>query len=972
MARVYRVRRSTGASPESEPESPRSGNGNSGRNVQNGMKGSRSHETSRSRSSRGRKTGNRQGKRWPWAVLLIAGMALIVAMGISGYNPEGGTPVTMVFARLARFISSIAGALAMFFCFILILNSVVKLANPGEPLPRFVWGFWVLLVFGASIYHALRVPWEDVFTAGRMGGGGGLLGASVWWFFRIATGKYFSFPVMFLGVLVAVSLLGNKSPWTPFSLIWMAVMSGWDWFKEFVGRFFSEHGPDPEDVWEDEDAEEAKAEEEEEISLADLVEAGSTPARGSFSSTVMDLQAKLGARPAEQPADLGQAPQGLNRPGEVPAPGTGDVKGAAPGTKPDGQPGEIQEFVPSVQQQPLSEDAFYEIPPFDLLEKSEPSKKPKQSQDYTAPGRVIEKTLMSFGIAAKVVGIERGPTVTRFEVQPGPGVKVASIVNLSQDLALALAAQDVRIEAPIPGKSAIGIEVPNKEVSLVHLRDVLETREFRTSKSPLTVALGKDISGRPVVTTLDHCLHLLIAGATGAGKSVCINSIIASLLFKARPDQVKLVLIDPKRVELSVWSRVPHLIAPVVSDPKEAAGALRWAIKEMEARYEKFTKVGTRDIDRYNEVATPPDSLKPAMPYIVIIIDELSDLMMVAPAEVEDAIFRLAQMARASGIYLIVATQRPSVDVITGTIKANIPSRIAFAVASQIDSRTILDMAGAEKLLGRGDMLFYPVGSSKPLRAQGAYISEREIDELVSFVSAQAKPQFASGILQVPETVEQESEISDDPFFPQALRIVVEAKQASVSLLQRKLPIGYSRAARLIDAMEVKGYVGPYEGSKPREVRLTMAEYLRMFESQGNQGSSQAAATSAATTDPPPAVPSGAPLTAPSGEVRPAPGAQEHVTPGPELAANSETAARTGTGEERPTGSAFVRRPSFVDELRTRGSQSPRPFPKDAFSREGRERDREILRERGQEPEREGPSEKGSGSRRNPFFRHRH
>ena len=392
-----------------------------------------------------------------------------------------------------------------------------------------------------------------------------------------------------------------------------------------------------------------------------------------------------------------------------------------------------------------------------------------------------------------------------------------------------MAAQDVRVEAHIPGKSAVGIEVPKTDVSLVYLRDVLETREFRTSESPLTICLGKDVSGKPVVTSLDKCLHLLIAGATGSGKSVCINSIITSLMYKARPDQTKLLLIDPKRVELSVWANIPHLIAPVVADPKKAAGALRWAIKEMESRYEKFTTVGTRDIERYNQIATPPNSLRPAIPYIVIIIDELSDLMMIAPAEVEDAIFRLAQMARAAGIYLVVATQRPSVDVITGTIKANIPSRLSFSVSSQVDSRTILDMGGAEKLLGRGDMLFLPVGANKPLRAQGCYISEREIDELVSFVSAQAKPQFAPGVLSQPEMPSKETEMAEDPLFPQAVRIVVEAKQASVSLLQRKLPIGYSRAARLIDAMESKGDVGAYEGSKPREVKISMQDYLRLY-----------------------------------------------------------------------------------------------------------------------------------------------
>ena len=300
--------------------------------------------------------------------------------------------------------------------------------------------------------------------------------------------------------------------------------------------------------------------------------------------------------------------------------------------------------------------------------------------------------------------------------------------------------------------------------------------------------------------------------------------------FKARPDQVKLLLIDPKRVELSAWSRIPHLITPVVTDPKKSAAALRWAVKEMESRYERFTKVGSRDVERYNEISTIPGSTRPALPYIVIIIDELSDLMIAAPAEVEDCIFRLAQMARASGIYLVVATQRPSVDVITGTIKVNIPSRIAFAVTSQVDSRTILDVGGAEKLLGRGDMLFFPVGAPKPIRAQGAYLSEPEIDRIVSFASKQAQPQYATGVLTVPESPTQEIEMQEDPLFPQAVRIVVEAKQASVSLLQRRLPIGYSRAARLIDAMELKGFIGPYEGSKPREVKLSMNEYLRLFE----------------------------------------------------------------------------------------------------------------------------------------------
>jgi len=699
-----------------------------------------------------------------------------------------------------------------------ILNSVVKIVNPSEPLPRFVWGLWVLFISAASIWHAYSVVWEDLFASARTGGGGGLVGAAIYWFLRTALTRYLAVVAMVFGVTVGLSLLAGKSPWAPFSLLWMAVMSGWQWFKDLLGSIFREQGPRIEDIEPDEEP--GPAEDEDEPVEIPSERGRRKSADGGFSSTVSEIRDKL----EKQDSQMGRQ-----------AAATAPVPAAFRPAQPV-PPGDIDklasEFAPLVDQPVLTEALFYDLPPYDLLQKSEqPKLTVRGKADTDSISRAIERTLLSFGVVAKVVNVEHGPTVTRFELQPGPGVKVASIVNLSQDLALALAAQDVRIEAPIPGKSAVGIEVPNKEVSAVHLRDVLETREFRSSRSPLTIALGKDVSGKPVVTTLDHCLHLLIAGATGSGKSVCINTIISSLLYKARPDEVKLVLVDPKRVELTMWGQVPHLIAPVVSDPKKAAGALRWAIKEMEARYEKFTKVGTRDIDRYNEVATPPGSPKPAMPYIVIIIDELSDLMMVAPAEVEDAIFRLAQMARASGIYLVVATQRPSVDVLTGTIKANIPTRIAFAVASQIDSRTILDSAGAEKLLGRGDMLFSPVGSTKPLRAQGCFVSEREIDELVSFVSAQAKPQFAVGILAVPETVERDTEVQDDPFFPQALRIVVEAKQASVSLLQRKLPIGYSRAARLIDAMEGKGYVGPYEGSKPREVKLTIDAYMKMFES---------------------------------------------------------------------------------------------------------------------------------------------
>lgn len=791
--------------------------------------------TSYGRNSNGRNgknRGNQGGKRWPWVILCLTGMLFIIATGMSR-TPAGEGLLVTVPAVMARSVRVAAGIFSMFLCFMIILNSVIKIVNPGDPLPSFVWGLWVLFTSVAALYHAYLVPWNEVFATARDGGGAGMIGAAVYWFLGTAVTKYPAIVLMLLGASIGVSLLLGKSPWMPFSLIWMGVLSGWQWFRDLLGEVFRPHGPAPEDI--EIGDEEEPFDEEEEIPVEEPGRRAASTDR-SFSTTVSELREKLARQDAES---MGQAAATASPAGPLPGVGPAPSRGAVPPGAAGQKAGAADidtlaaEFAPLMEQPPLTDTLFYELPPYDILQKSDPPKRTGRSRtDIDTLSRTIERTLLSFGVVSKVVNVEHGPTVTRFELQPGPGVKVASIVNLSQDLALALAAQDVRIEAPIPGKSAVGIEVPNKEVSAVHLRDVMESREFRSSRSPLTIAFGSDVSGRPVVTTLDHCLHLLIAGATGSGKSVCINSIIASILYKARPDEVKLVLIDPKRVELTVWGQIPHLIAPVVSDPKKAAGALRWAIKEMEARYEKFTKVGTRDIDRYNEVATPPGSLKPAMPYIVIVIDELSDLMMVAPADVEDAIFRLAQMARAAGIYLVVATQRPSVDVLTGTIKANIPTRIAFAVASQIDSRTILDMAGAEKLLGRGDMLFSPVGSIKPLRAQGCYISEREIDELVSFVSAQAKPQFAAGILAAEETTEgRDTEMQDDPFFSQALRIVVEAKQASVSLLQRKLPIGYSRAARLIDAMEVKGYVGPYEGSKPREVRLTIEEYMRMFES---------------------------------------------------------------------------------------------------------------------------------------------
>lgn len=469
----------------------------------------------------------------------------------------------------------------------------------------------------------------------------------------------------------------------------------------------------------------------------------------------------------------------------------------------------------------------YQLPPFSLLKETDRSNA-KGKQDIATNARKLERTLESFGVSAKVTQVHRGPAVTRYEVYPDVGVKVSRIVSLTDDIALALAAKGIRIEAPIPGKSAIGIEVPNDDIAIVTLREVLESPAFLESPSKLSIALGRDISGEPIIAHLNKMPHLLVAGSTGSGKSVCINGIIISILYKAKPHEVKLMMIDPKMVELNVYNGIPHLLAPVVTDPKKASIALKKVVAEMERRYELFAQSGTRDLERYNELIREenrrnPEAQKPLLPYIVVIIDELADLMMVAPGDVEEAICRLAQMARAAGIHLIIATQRPSVDVITGLIKANIPSRIAFAVSSQVDSRTILDMSGAEKLLGRGDMLFLPVGANKALRIQGAFVADDEVEKVVQFCISQQKASYHEEMLPN-ETEENMLDEVEDELYDEAVAFVRQQGTASVSMLQRRFRIGYNRAARLIDYMEERGVVGPYEGSRPREVLLPKEE----------------------------------------------------------------------------------------------------------------------------------------------------
>ena len=472
----------------------------------------------------------------------------------------------------------------------------------------------------------------------------------------------------------------------------------------------------------------------------------------------------------------------------------------------------------------------YIFPPLNLLDDYAYDDEYGDNCDQIA--ELLEETLESFGVVAKVVNYSKGPTVTRYELQPKSGVKVSRITNLADDIALNLAARDVRIEAPVPGKAVVGIEVPNKEKSIVSLKEILSSKEFINHESPVTIAIGKDIGGKVMVADVRKMPHMLIAGATGSGKSVAINCIITSILYKSSPEDVKLLMIDPKKVELGHYNGIPHLLIPVVNNVKKAAGALNWAVTEMTGRYDKFSAEGVRDIGSYNKKMEGIENVE-KMPQILIIIDELADLMAAAPGEVEESICRLAQLARAAGMHLVIATQRPSVNVITGLIKANIPSRVAFSVVSQIDSRTIIDMAGAEKLLGMGDMLFHPIGLTKPIRVQGAYVGDNEIKKITTFIKDQGDPMvYDEDVIEkinVGERVGNGPSPGDaDTLLPRAIEEIMMAGQASVSYIQRKLKVGYARAARMMDQMEERGIVGPFEGSKPRQLMISREEWEEM------------------------------------------------------------------------------------------------------------------------------------------------
>ena len=480
----------------------------------------------------------------------------------------------------------------------------------------------------------------------------------------------------------------------------------------------------------------------------------------------------------------------------------------------------------------------YVKPPYGLLKTPPSSRGHKSSEsELRAKAQTLEDTLRSFNLDAKVVNICRGPVVTRFEVSPAPGIRVSRIVSLADDIALNLAAQSIRIEAPIPGRAAIGIEVPNGDIAMVYLKELIDTTEFRNIDSMISFGLGKDITGKKIYADIAKMPHLLVAGATGAGKSVCINSIIMSILYNATPEDVRMILIDPKVVELSVFNSIPHLLVPVVTDPKKAASAINWAVVEMQRRYQMFAANGSRSIDEYNETAFNEGNEK--VPKILVIIDELSDLMMVAAREMEDAICRIAQLGRACGIHLIIATQRPSVDVITGTIKANIPSRIAFAVSSHTDSRTIIDMGGAEKLLGRGDMLYYPTGKDRPIRIQGCFVTHTEVNAVASFLKSEKENHYDKQAVDNIKNGTASGGVSGgldeaDELLPRAVETVLEYEQASISMLQRRLRVGYARAARLIDEMELRQIVSKSEGPKPRQVLIGWEQYREMFQKEND------------------------------------------------------------------------------------------------------------------------------------------
>ena len=749
------------------------------------------------------------------AAIVLIGMAVYISWLIYQAQHEPIETLGWIGAFIFRSMDSLFGAGKWLLPVLLLLYGVSRLWRRVILTKIQVGAIIVATILLLSFLHMGIITQEHPIQLGWTGLGGGAIGGVTAWLLYKAFGLIGAHITLALLAIVDIMVIskGNLLKWCQiaFQYLQRALLYIKEGLKNFV---FVE-------VIEEADAKPDKPKTSRRKKEKKLQEAASE--KPIIINNLQEIQDELAQNKQEQIAEK----QAVEK------------KASATTTEETAQ--SALDFKPIV-----APEKEYKYPSVDLMESAANTTSGITQKEINEKVELLQKTLNDFGVKGNIAEVSVGPAITRYEFQPAAGVKVSKIVNLSDDIALSLAAAGVRIEAPIPGKAAVGIEVPNKSVSMVVMKDLLESAAFKESKSKLTVALGKDIGGQTVVADLSKMPHLLIAGSTGSGKSVCMNALIISILYKAAPNEVKFLMVDPKMVELGNYNGIPHLISPVVTDPKKAASALRWAVHEMERRYELFANNGTKDIGRFNKLSaerlaqciTPEEREKiEVLPYIVVLIDELADLMMVAPADVEDAICRLAQMARAAGIHLVVATQRPSVDVITGIIKANIPSRIAFAVSSQIDSRTILDMGGAEKLLGKGDMLFYPTGLPKPIRVQGVYVSDKEIDRVVEDIKLQGEPTYDESIQTMTLASDGDNDEGsagkdeDDELLPEAAKLFIESGQASISLLQRRYRIGYTRAARIIDQMEQKGFVGPYEGSKPRQVKITLEEYCKIYES---------------------------------------------------------------------------------------------------------------------------------------------
>ena len=797
--------------------------------------------------------GQTQAQRQRTAVIIMAGALLLFCMTlIKGES---------AWAAIHNFIFGVFGICAYFWPIMLVYLAVMFAIN--KPMKSTVYNIVGVGVFVSFLSGIIHVAWDNI-DAGDLGDqivyvwdmrmqvtakSGGVLGALVGGGFDLLAGKAGALILLIVIDILIIMLITGTTLGRAYNLFSKPVKKVGSFTEEKIEQGMERHRErkengegftipsvkkkfKPIDIGPEATPEMGKAPEQDTIFVEEL--AGNFEKEKAQENIENIIKGMPDFKEPEGDVEVAEV-----KPAEIiPISKPRKPKAEKPVVEP-----EIVEDEPEEEEAPVPVKE-YKKPPLDCISLADNSGVLNYEQELKANSLKLEETLANFGVRANMVGICRGPSVTRYEFQPAPGVKISKFTGLSDDIALALASSGVRIEAPIPNKSAVGIEVPNKSRATVSLREIIETTQYDTqvAKSKLAVALGKDITGETIIADLAKMPHLLIAGTTGSGKSVCLNAMIISLLYNATPDEVKLLMIDPKQVEFTVYNGIPHLLVPVVSDPRKAAGALGWAVTEMLKRYKMFSEKNVRDIKGYNRLARADGSIPP-MPQIVIFIDELSDLMMAAPTEVEDSICRLAQMARAAGMHLVIATQRPSVNVITGIIKANIPSRIALSVSSQIDSRTIIDASGAEKLLGNGDMLFNPVGTSKPIRVQGCFLSDGEVENVVNFIKSQESSSYDDQVMEeierqaVMEKKKSSAAADDDDdgdseggdeMLPKAIEVVVENQMASTTLLQRKLKLGYARAARLMDALEEKGIVGPFEGSKPRKVLISKQQWMEM------------------------------------------------------------------------------------------------------------------------------------------------